>query len=290
MGKGNKKHLIFWDNRVDREDKREKKDQEKQVHTDLLWRTIKKVIGRKKNLYILDAGGGSGRFAIPLAGMGHRVVLFDISPKMLELAAQKAKGKRIYNIEFVQGSIDNLSVFKDKMFDLVLCLDSPLSYCPYSYKKALSELLRVSNSRIILCVMNRLGIISGGVDFDLTNFGKLKTVLDVYSTGTLKTSNLKKYQPSLLPDWHAFTPDEIKKLIEEKNWKVEVITAPGSLARFVNPHLLKKLFRKPKFYRAYLDFEEKYDADPSVLGIGARIAGGLLVVAKPSGDKPHNRV
>ena len=279
-----KQHLIFWDDRAYRENKREKENPVKQVHTDLLWRSIKKSLTRKKNLYILDAGGGSGRFSFSLARIGHRIVLLDISSEMLTLASKKARKEKISNLEFVQGSIDDLSLFNDKIFDLTLCLDSPLSYCPHSYKTALSELLRVTKAKIILCVMNRLGIISeGGVNFDLLHFGKLRTVPKVYSTGTLATSKLKKYQPTLLPDWHAFTPVEIKDLIEKRGWTVEAISAPGSLARFVEPELLKKLFKNQKTYKEYLDFEEKYDADPSVLGVGAVGAGGLLVVARQQG-------
>lgn len=173
-------------------------------------------------------------------------------------------------------------MFRNKMFDIVLYLDFPLSYCPNSYEIALSELLRVEKSRVVLCVVNRLGVISeGGVDFDLLHFGKLKTVLDVYSTGVLLASKLKKYRLTLLPDWHAFMPDEIKGLIEKRGWMVETISAPGSLARFVSPPLLKKLFRNQKDYQHYLKFEERYDTDPTILGVGATRAGDLLVVAKP---------
>ena len=187
-----KHHLGFWNERASKENKREKDNPIKQIHTDLLWRTIKKSIEQRKNLYILDAGGGTGRFSLPLAKLGHRIVLLDISSEMLRLASKKAKKEKISNIEFVQGSIEDLSPFKDKSFDITLCLDSPLSYCPKTYKTALSELLRVAKSKIIICVMNRLGIISeGGVNFDLLHFGKLRTVLKVYSTGTLATSKLK---------------------------------------------------------------------------------------------------
>jgi hypothetical protein len=31
--------------------------------------------------------------------------------------------------------------------------------------------------------------------------------------------------------------------------------------------------------RQYLDFEEKIDADPSVMGVGGTMVGGLLVTA-----------
>jgi 2-polyprenyl-3-methyl-5-hydroxy-6-metoxy-1,4-benzoquinol methylase len=44
---------------------------------------------------ILDAGGGTGNFAIPLAEKGYDVTLVDISPKSLEIANQKALHKNL---------------------------------------------------------------------------------------------------------------------------------------------------------------------------------------------------
>lgn len=277
----------FWDERTEKELRREKEDPGKQVHTDLLWREIERCIQKKGNLRIMDAGAGSGRFSLPLAKAGHEVVHLDISPKMLEVAHEEAQSCGITTIEFSQGSIDDLSGFGDNDFDLVLCLDSPLSFCYNTYETALSELIRVTKSRLILCVMNRLGVISeGGVDFDLEHFGKLRTVLEVYNTGTLLvTEDLKHLQPTLFPSWHAFTPNEIKELLERKGCRVEKISAPGTLSRFVDTGLLKWLINNREAYESYLDFEEKYDSDINVLGIGTVGAGGLFVTAQKEEGK-----
>ncbi|MCL0070155.1 class I SAM-dependent methyltransferase [Dehalococcoidia bacterium] len=277
----------FWDERSGKELRREKEDPRKQVHTGVLWREIKRCIQKKPSLTILDAGAGFGRFSIPLAKVGHKVVHLDISPKMLEIAHKKAYFCGITTIEFVQGSIDDLSGFGDNDFDLVLCLDSPLSSCYNTYETALSGLIRVTGSRLVLCVMNRSGVISeGGVDFDLKHFGKLKTVLEVHNTGTLLvTEELKSLQPTLFPSWYAFTPSEIKELLERKGCRVEKISAPGTLTRFVDPELLKRLINDKEAYESYLDFEERYDSDMNVLGIGAIGAGGLLVTAQKVASK-----
>src|SRR5690606_6559475 len=39
---------------------------------------------RGENLAILDVGGGSGRFAVPLANRGHRITVADISEEALK--------------------------------------------------------------------------------------------------------------------------------------------------------------------------------------------------------------
>ena len=82
----------FWDEHSDRELEREKTMPMKQVHTDLIRREINRCISDKNGLKILDAGGGPGRFSIPLAQAGHEVTNLDISPKMLDIARERGKG------------------------------------------------------------------------------------------------------------------------------------------------------------------------------------------------------
>ena len=40
-------------------------------------------------LEVLDIGGGTGSYALPLAQLGHRVCLLDFSPRMLAIARHK---------------------------------------------------------------------------------------------------------------------------------------------------------------------------------------------------------
>jgi len=267
----------YWDGRVASERAREKEEIDKQVHTDLLWREIKRSIGDRSGLKILDAGAGYGRFSVPLAEAGHKVIHLDISPKMVDLARQLGESRGIKNIEFVCGSVENLAAFDDDTFDLVLCLDSPLSFCYDKYKMALCALVRVAKADLILSVMGRSAAVSEGINFDLKHFGKLKTLPDVYSTGTfLVTEDLKKLEPDLTPSWHAFGADEIEELLSENGCEVGNTSSPGALARFVQPDLLRKLYQDKESYESYLDFEQRYDSDPHILGAGLR---GLLITA-----------
>lgn len=270
-----------WDTRVQREPERESAYPGKQVHTDLLWREIKRVIGSRQNLTILDAGAGTGRFSLPLAQAGHQLTHLDIAPGMLEAARHQAEELGLSNILFVEGNIADLSPFPDGHFDLVVCLDSPLSFCGGQYEAALTELLRITAGTLILCVINTFGaILDGGVNFDLEHFGRLKTTRQVYLGGQLDvTEELRQFVPTLMPSWKSFRPAELKALLAQHGSRVEHISAPGTLARFVKPELLTSLFEDRQAYQDYLDFEEQFDADESVLGIGAARAGGLLITA-----------
>jgi ubiquinone/menaquinone biosynthesis C-methylase UbiE len=266
-----------WDGRVERERTRENEEIDKKVHTDLLWREIKRAIGGRGGSKILDAGAGIGRFSIPLAEAGHEVIHLDISPRMVDSARQLGESRGVKNIKFICGSVENLASFDDDTFDLVLCLDSPLSFCYDKYKMALCALVRVAKADLILSVMGRSAVVSEGINFDLKHFGKLKTLPEVYSTGTfLVTEDLKKLEPDLMPSWHAFGADEIEELLSENGCEVGSISSPGALARFVQPDLLRKLYRDRESYESYLDFEQRYDSDPHILGAGLR---GLLITA-----------
>jgi SAM-dependent methyltransferase len=273
-------HLAaFWDARADREASRERDNPRKRVHTDLLWRLIDRVVPDLGGT-ILDAGAGTGRFSLPLATRGFRVTHLDISPKMIETAATAAEDAGCA-LTFEQGDIADLSRFSDAAFDLVLCLDSPLSFSYPRQATALAELVRVCRSSLVLCVLNRLGVIlEGGITFDLRHFGRPKTVWDVLRTGDLVvTPELQQLQP-LMPSWHAFAVEELESMLVDYGLTVQTIIAPGALSGSVPTDLLATLIGQNDAYSAYLDFEEQFDMQRSALGAAGSGAGGLAVVAR----------
>ena len=269
----------YWNQYGKKEVEREDFDPRKQVHTDLLWKEIHRCIGSRKNLKILDAGAGPGRFSIPLAEAGHQLVHLDISAEMIKIAKQRINPNFTKNIIFVKSDISQGFDYGVNSFDLVLCLDSPLSFCYANYSEVLKELIRVTKSNIILCVANRFGVIlddAGG--FDLEHFGKLSTIKDIFRTGTLLVDEeMKKLESGLMPSWHAFTPEELTNLVIENKCEVIRISAPGTFARFMDVDLLKKLILNRENYQDFLNFEEEFDKKKEILGIGAIYAGGLLL-------------
>jgi 2-polyprenyl-3-methyl-5-hydroxy-6-metoxy-1,4-benzoquinol methylase len=63
---------------------------------------------------ILDIGGASGVFSIPLGGRGFQVTHLDLSPEMLTIAREKARD--VPGIEFVEGKASDLTQFSDRSF------------------------------------------------------------------------------------------------------------------------------------------------------------------------------
>lgn len=93
---------------------------------------------------VLDAGGGTGSTSLLAAervGPRGRVVVFDLSPEMLEVAKQKALERGLVErMEFVTGDILKLP-WPDRAFDAVL---STYSLCPvYDPKAGVLELYRL---------------------------------------------------------------------------------------------------------------------------------------------------
>lgn len=96
----------------------------------VVWEDLRRALGeladrRGRELAVVDAGGGSGGFAVPLAELGHRVVVVDPSPDSLAAlerrAAEAGVGDRVNGR---QGDLDTLAdAVGPAQADVLLCHD-----------------------------------------------------------------------------------------------------------------------------------------------------------------------
>jgi S-adenosylmethionine-dependent methyltransferase len=91
-------------------------------------------------LNILDVGGGNGADSLYFAGLGHRVVLLDYSPAMLNEARRRAEAAGVaHNMLFCQAEASSIpELFSAQPFDLILC-HLVIEFVPDAY--ALLEML-----------------------------------------------------------------------------------------------------------------------------------------------------
>jgi ubiquinone/menaquinone biosynthesis C-methylase UbiE len=90
---------------------------------------------------ILDAGTGTGRFAIPLAKVpGNSLVALDYSQEMINLNRKLAAGQGVRTIEYHQGDVEHLPFGANK-FDSVVSI-TVVRHFP-QWKAILSEYIRV---------------------------------------------------------------------------------------------------------------------------------------------------
>lgn len=100
--------------------------------TALVWRVLESELVARgaridgvsgERLRVVDAGGGTGGFAVPFAEMGHAVTVVDPSPDALASLARRAADRGVRErITAIQGDADQLLLaVEPDSADLVLC-------------------------------------------------------------------------------------------------------------------------------------------------------------------------
>ncbi|MEU8169715.1 methyltransferase domain-containing protein [Micromonospora sp. NPDC049004] len=93
--------------------------------TAAIWSVLRAELDRRGDteLTVLDVGGGTGGFAVPLARAGHRVTVVDASPDALAALTRRAAEAGVADrIVAVQGDGDALAgLVEPASVDLVLC-------------------------------------------------------------------------------------------------------------------------------------------------------------------------
>ena len=249
---------------------------------------------------VFDGGAGSGRFSILLASKGIKVTHFDISIPMIEKAKEFAKVKGVIgNITFIHGSLEDLSAFHDRQFDMVISFDAPISYTYPHHKDVIGNLVRIADKRIIISVASNLG----WIPYLFNPAQKAQYVLDKESSDPFVRWTLDKavqqlagFVPDLVqvrkvfdihmmgdideltenhlegktqwPVTYAFMPDELQEILEHFGAKNVRLSGPGALSRSIPNDVLVNIMKNDKLKQEFLDFCYLYDSQPSCAGMG----------------------
>jgi SAM-dependent methyltransferase len=90
----------------------------------VIWAALREEIDRRgASLVVVDVGGGTGGFAVPLAEAGHRVTVVDASPDALAALTRRAAEAGVAGrVEAIQGDGDRLAeLVPAGSADLILC-------------------------------------------------------------------------------------------------------------------------------------------------------------------------
>jgi len=226
------------------------------LYHEITWANINKFLPKRKSAIILDAGGGTGYWAIRLAKYGYRVVLTDISEGMLKVARGKIEKEKLQNkIETKVVDIRDMACFPSNHFDMALAEGDPVSYC-LNPEKAMSELARVAKpgAHAVVSVDSKYRMIPRLIEEN--SFGKLPNFL---RTGILKGEF--RFQ--------AFTPKELETLFERCGLKVVRIMGKPVLTQLVprenRDEIIERNFEK------ILKLELKFCGTPSLVGMGGHL-------------------
>ncbi len=217
---------------------------------------------------VLDAGTGTGTYAVELIKRGYQVVLLDkdeaqLSKARSEIAKLPQDAQdRVFDV--VLGSIEDLSVFPDDHFDAVISLGGRLSHlldCQ-ARERAAEELARVSRDRAPVFVSV------------LSFYGALRKVLIEYPE---EMHHLPAFLESRLErggtrfhDCFFFTPEEMVDLLARKG--IEVVEYVG--VQGLSAHLDKvteDCYQHPDRWRIWEEVLLRTCNHPSVVGVSDHI-------------------
>lgn len=212
-------------------------------------KNLKQYLPEDKNSLILDAGGGTGRWSIPLAMAGYKIVLCDISEGMLNKAKENILRENLSDKVFlIAENLISLS-FNDEIFDFIICEDGPISIS--DSQAVLKELYRVlkPTGKIWACVLGRYSLGLRRIEKNISEaLNLLNNDLDY-----IKYKGLEKNR--------VFDPDELKELMQYTGFKV--INLYGN--RIITP-LVKEI--DDALYDELKDIELKLSREQSILGSG----------------------
>jgi ubiquinone/menaquinone biosynthesis C-methylase UbiE len=125
------------------------------VYDAVTWKYLEPYVPTNPDGVILDAGGGTGRWAIRMAAKGCRVVLMDNSEGMLRVAEKKVKENNLqHKIAVKKGNIAETG-YPDETFNMVLCEHALFLFA--NPDAVIVELKRVlkKNAPLIISAQNR---------------------------------------------------------------------------------------------------------------------------------------
>jgi len=218
---------------------------------------------------VLDAGGGPGRYAIELAGLGYDVILLDLTPRLLEIAQEqilKAKvGERIRDV--LQGSIDDLSIFDDDTFDAVICLGGALSHLVIEKRreKAANELVRVAkpDAPIFVSVIGKLAVCMNTIVF---LWPELESAPEVYRkyTATGDWSGGTNFAPT-----HFYTPEELEREFRGKTKILKMVGLEGMFSTHEKEY--NEVYKMEKHNEILWETHLKTCTHPSIVGVSEHL-------------------
>jgi S-adenosylmethionine-dependent methyltransferase len=230
------------------------------LYNEITWANIQQFLPQRKNACILDAGGGTGYWAIRLAHLGYHIELTDISENMLKVAKRKIANEQLQeSIDTHIVDIRDMSSYSSNSFDMALAEGDSVSYC-LDPQKAVSELARVvkPNASVIISVDNKYAFLPHMIQ--RTSFSEISNFL--------KTGMLEVDFPI-----QAFTPEELQTLLETCGLNVVSIIGKPIFTQLMSqliPREQRETFLTTNF-REILSLELKYCDVQSLVGIGGHL-------------------
>jgi len=240
------------------------------IYDAITWKYIEPYVPMGPDALVLDAGGGTGRWATRMARKGCKVILVDISEGMLKIAAEKVKREGLQNKITIKEDDITKTGYADETFDMILC-----EHALFLFKEpdiVIKELKRVlkRNARLIISVHNRY--VQSLVSLpEKPNSDKVVNALNIL---------LRKRYGSMSENGevkiYTWTPDEFRTMLEKSGLRVEKIVGKGvTMPLRVSKELFMKKNYPDELFNKLLQFELTLCEKPDALAL----AGHLQAIA-----------
>ena len=193
------------------------------IYDAITWRYLEPYIPPRHEALILDAGGGSGRWAVRMAARGCRVVLVDSSSGMLKLATDRAEKAGLADqITVEKGDVRKLK-YKDETFDMILCEHTLFALeDPDAPIREFSRVLK-KGAPLVISAQNLYVQLLMHLPFrEIPQQGKFDEIADLLSRRRhdtmTKDGKVKIY---------TWTPDEFRSMLERNGFEVQKIIGKG---------------------------------------------------------------
>jgi len=235
-------------------------------YREVTWRQMKPHLPRDADSRVLDAGGGTGIWALRLAKAGLRVTIADISERMLDVARDKAARAGLSDrIECVHADIAGLDGLPSAGFDFALAEGDPISFCrdARAAARALFRVLRPG-----ACLLASVDGTWAALDHVVAE-GGIDGLEAFIRHG--RTEFLAKDPDERFPT-RTFTPPEFRGLLTGAGFEILSLTG-----RTVLPvRALRDRLADRDFFDRLLALEIRLHAEEALLGR----AGHLAAVAR----------
>ncbi len=238
---------------------------------EVLKKEIPRLLSNKKKIRLLDAGAGTGRWALNFYELFKDIYsisgdLIDLSPGMLAQAIEKisqSKLSHLFNCSV--GNIEQMDVIQNNSYDLSISFYNVLSFVKYP-RVALYEIAKKLKDKGVH--ISVVGSKYHAYYFSLQN--NIKKNLEL-----IDNNSMVKFHANM-PPMHCFTPEEISTIYKQSGFrKVEVIGGlnfiyPGTAetGRCNSTNSIESLLSDKEHYQRILNLELDHYKDKNLSARG----------------------
>jgi S-adenosylmethionine-dependent methyltransferase len=227
--------------------------------TGVVWAAVRRTLEQPGAYYeeqaqIVDIGGGTGGFAVPLAELGHRVLVVDPNPDALAALARRAAEAGVTDrVTAVQGGVGEVGELVSGA-DLVLCHEVlEILEDPAAALVTIAHILRPGGSLSLLVAGLHAAVVARAM---AGHFQQAITLLDHPADGAGARSGRR------------FTPAEVTTLLDQAGLVPDAVHAARVFSDLVPGALIDS---EPGAAQALADLEQAVSERPEYLALATHL-------------------